>query len=147
MCLAVLALQYLPDTPVLITANRDEFHARPAEAVHAWPGQPKIFAGRDLKAGGTWMGVTEKGRYAIITNYRDPHNHIDDAPSRGALVEHYLRSTIRPSDYVSDIFPSSKQYNGFNLIVGDMQAAYYISNQAGEPHLLAPGVYGLSNHL
>lgn len=147
MCLAVLALKCLPDTPVLISSNRDEFHARPAQAIHAWPGTPGIYAGRDLKAGGTWMGVSDRGRYAIITNYRDPKNIMPDAPSRGALVENYLRGDVSPQDYVEGLFPHSKRYNGFNLIVGDHHGAFYLSNQEESPRALPPGIYGLSNHL
>lgn len=147
MCLAVLALNYLADTPVLIAANRDEFHARPTQAAAAWPGRPVIYAGRDLRAGGTWMGVSERGRYAIVTNVRDPDNVLTDAPSRGALVEDYLRSDANPLDYLNEVYARSAQYNGFNLIVGDTMTAAYLSNRDGEPRQLPPGVYAVSNHL
>lgn len=146
MCLAVLALQFLPHTPVLISANRDEFHARPAQAIQQWPGYPAIYGGRDLRAGGTWMAVSEQGRYAIITNYRDPKHVIAEAPSRGELVEQYLRNNISPQTYLTELYSSRDQYNGFNLIVGDSHGAYYLSNRGGLPRQLSPGVYGLSNH-
>jgi len=147
MCLAVLALHHLPDIPVLIAANRDEFHERPTQAAAAWPGEPRLYAGRDLRAGGTWMGVSEHGRYAIVTNFRDPENLLIDAPSRGALVEDYLRSDASPMTYLASVYARAAQYNGFNLIVGDTASACYLSNRDGAPRALQPGVYALSNHL
>ena len=74
MCLAVFALQAVPGLPLLIAVNRDEFHARPTSTAAAWLGSPTLYAGRDLRAGGTWMGVTQHGRFAIITNFREPLN-------------------------------------------------------------------------
>jgi len=147
MCLAVLALHHLANIPVLIAANRDEFHERPTQAAAAWPGEPRLYAGRDLRAGGTWMGVTENGRYAIVTNFRDPGNLLNDAPSRGALVEDYLRSDASPAHYLAAVYERGSQYNGFNLIVGDTSSASYLSNRDGAPRVLTPGVYALSNHL
>lgn len=147
MCLAVLALNYLADVPVLIAANRDEFHARSAQAAAVWPGTPRIYAGRDLRAGGTWMGVSEQGRFAIVTNYRDPGNLLTDAPSRGALVEDYLRSDAAPQEYLAAVHARDARYNGFNLIVGDTAGAGYLSNRNGGPRLLPSGIYALSNHL
>lgn len=147
MCLAVLALHHIPDMPVLIAANRDEFHERPTQAAAMWPGEPRIYAGRDLRAGGTWMGVSERGRYAIVTNVRDPGHLLTEAPSRGALVEDFLRGDARPMDYLADAHARGAQYNGFNLIVGDTREAAYLSNRDGAPRLLAPGIYALSNHL
>lgn len=147
MCLAVLALHHIPDMPVLIAANRDEFHERPTQAAAMWPGEPRIYAGRDLRAGGTWMGVNEHGRYAIVTNFRDPHQQLADAPSRGALVEDFLRSDADPMNYLAGVYARGAHYNGFNLIVGDTRSAAYLSNRDGAPRLLAAGIYALSNHL
>lgn len=147
MCLAVLALHHLSGIPVLIAANRDEFHDRPAQAAAAWPDAPHIYGGRDLRAGGTWMGATEQGRYAIVTNFRDPGHLLADAPSRGALVEDYLRGDASPGDYLTTVHARAAQYNGFNLIVGDMGNAWYLSNRDGGPRRLLPGIYALSNHL
>lgn len=147
MCLAVLALQQLPDLPVLIAANRDEFHARPAQPAAAWPGRPRLYAGRDLLAGGTWMGVTELGRYALVTNVRDPRRILANAPSRGELVEAFLRSDREPLAYLAEVHARGPRYNGFNLIVGDARQAAYYSNHEGPPRRLAPGIYGVSNHL
>ncbi len=147
MCLAVLALHTLPGIPVLIAANRDEFHARPTLPAAQWPDAPGIYAGRDGLAGGTWMGVTAHGRYALVTNFREPGRHLDNAPSRGALVEDFLRGDIAPQAYLEDVHRRDQAYNGFNLIVGDAAQAWYLSNRDGGPRALAPGVYALSNHL
>ncbi|MVW80009.1 NRDE family protein [Bordetella sp. 02P26C-1] len=147
MCLAVFAVRHVPGVPVLIAANRDEFHARPAQAAGAWPGQPRLYAGRDLRGGGTWMGVNEFGRYAILTNVRDPRRLLVDAPSRGALVETFLRGDLDPMAYLADVHARGARYNGFNLIVGDPEQAAYYSNHEGIPRQLPPGVYAVSNHL
>lgn len=147
MCLAVLALHALPGIPVLIAANRDEFHARPTHPAAQWADAPGLYAGRDGLAGGTWMGATAQGRFALVTNFREPGRHLDPAPSRGALVEDYLRGEDSPQAYLARAHESDQAYNGFNLIVGDTHQAWYLSNRDGPPRLLAPGIYALSNHL
>ncbi|HYG45531.1 MAG TPA: NRDE family protein [Bordetella sp.] len=147
MCLAVLALHSAADLPVLIAANRDEFHARPTQPAAAWPGRPTIYAGRDLRAGGSWMGVDERGRYAVVTNFRDPLQILADAPTRGALVEDYLRGDASPAEYAAAVHERGARYNGFNLIVGDTATAWYVGNRDGTPRLLPPGIYAVSNHL
>jgi len=147
MCLAVLALRSLAGLPVLIAANRDEFHARPTTAAAAWPGKPVIYAGRDLQAGGTWMGASAAGRYALVTNYRDPARLLPGAPSRGALVEAYLRGDEPPGAYLARVHRDGERYNGFNLIVGDADSAWYYGNRGAAPRELPAGVYALSNHL
>lgn len=147
MCLAVLALHALPGIPVLIAANRDEFHARPTRPAAQWDDAPTVYAGRDGLAGGTWMGVTTTGRYALVTNFREPGRHLNPAPSRGALVEDYLRGTDSPAAYLTRTHASDQAYNGFNLIVGDTREAWYLSNRNGGPRALTPGIYALSNHL
>ncbi len=147
MCLAVIALNQVACIPVLIAANRDEFHARPTAAAAPWPGEPRLYAGRDLRAGGTWMGAADNGRYAVITNYREVGHQVADAPSRGALVERYLAGSIAPHDYLMDVARQASAYNGFNLIVGDHQGAWYYSNRDTAPRYLSTGVYALSNHL
>jgi uncharacterized protein with NRDE domain len=146
MCLVVLGLQTAPGLPLLILANHDEFHASPTAAA-AWPDSPNLYAGRDLRAGGTWMGVTQQGRFAIITNFKEPLNQRPDAPSRGALVETYLRSSLSPSAYLEQVHAMGDSYNGFNLIVGDGVSSWYYSNRSGSAQALVPGIYGVSNHL
>lgn len=147
MCLAVLALHALPGIPVLIAANRDEFHPRPTLPAAQWADAPGLYAGRDGLAGGSWMGVTAQGRFALVTNFREPGRHLDPAPSRGALVEDYLRGSDSPQAYLARTHESDQAYNGFNLIVGDTRQAWYLSNRDGAPRPLAPGIYALSNHL
>ncbi len=147
MCLAVLALHALPDIPVLIAANRDEFHQRPTLPAAQWLDAPEVYAGRDGLAGGSWMGATTGGRYALVTNFREPGKTIADAPSRGALVEDYLRGNATPAEYLARTHAIGQAYNGFNLIVGDADEAWYLSNRDGGPRALAAGVYALSNHL
>lgn len=147
MCLAVLAIDTLPGVPVVIAANRDEYHARPTAAAAPWKDDPRVIAGRDLQSGGSWMGMTRGGRYALVTNYRDPMSIRPHAPSRGMLVQDFLRGDAAPADYAAQIADKGADYNGFNLVVGDREHAAYYSNRGGPPRLLAPGIYALSNHL
>ncbi|AOB30941.1 hypothetical protein AKI39_09940 [Bordetella sp. H567] len=147
MCLAVLAIRVLPELPVVIAANRDEYHARPTAAAAPWKDDPNIIAGRDLQSGGSWMGMTRDGRYALVTNYRDPMSIRAHAPSRGKLVEDFLRGAAAPADYAAQVAEKGADYNGFNLIVGDRDSTWYYSNRGGSPQALAAGIYALSNHL
>lgn len=147
MCLAVLAFHALPQTPVLIAANRDEFHARPTLAAAQWSDAPGVYAGRDARAGGTWMGVTDTGRFAVVTNFREPGRVIENAPSRGELVEQYLRGTTPPDQYLAMLHERAQAYNGFNLVLGTLTQTWYLSNRDSAPRQLAPGIYALSNHL
>lgn len=151
MCLIVFAWKVLPGLPLLAAANRDEFHARPTAPAAWWEDQPDIYAGRDLVAGGTWMGISKNGRFAAVTNIRDPGEMRPEAPSRGHLVSDYLAGTPSPQEYVDAIAPGSAAFNGFNLLVGDAEQLVWFSNKGqddarnGQP--LAPGVYGLCNAL
>lgn len=147
MCLAAFALNARPDLPFVLIANRDEFHARPTAPAAPWAGQPGLVAGRDLSAGGTWLGIAAPGRYALLTNYRDPSHVLPDAPSRGALVQGFLSGMDSPRDYAHAVHARGADYNGFNLVVGDAQGAWYAGNRDGAPRALADGVHGLSNHL
>jgi len=148
MCIVYLALNAHPNWPVFIAANRDEFHQRPTRAAAPWPEQPDIVSGLDLQAGGTWMGVTKHGRFALVTNYREPGTVLTPTPdrSRGALVADFLSATASASDYLAAIEPA--RYQGFNVIVGDGASTFYLSNRdPHSPRRLAPGRYVLSNHL
>lgn len=147
MCLVLFALRPEHEVSVLIAANRDEFHTRPTAAAHAWPDHPQVLAGKDLLAGGTWMGVTQEGRYAFLTNYREPPGEGLDGPSRGHLVADFLTGHLAPHAYLQQIASRARHYRGFNLVVGERTQAHYFSNRAGAPRALAPGVYALSNHL
>lgn len=147
MCLVALALRALPGEATLIAANRDEFHDRPTAALTSWQDGSDIIAGRDMQAGGTWMGMTSAGRFAFVTNYRDPTRQRALARSRGELVTDYLASDETPEAYMGRISASGDQYNGFNLVVGAGDTAFYYSNKGGAPRALPPGIYLLSNHL
>ena len=157
MCLIVFAWRVIPGVPLVAAANRDEFYQRATAPAAPWPEHPQIYAGRDLQAGGSWMGITQPsecggaGRFAAITNIRAPSEHRDDAPSRGHLVADFLASCVTPQEYVEAIRDGAGAYNGFNLVLGDRDALIWFSNRGdddprnGKP--LEPGVYGLSNAL
>ncbi|MEY8205214.1 MAG: NRDE family protein [Bermanella sp.] len=146
MCL--ICFQFAPDsdTPLTIVANRDEFHARPSRSAQFWEDSPHVLAGLDLQAGGTWMGVTKEGRFAAITNVRRIPAPHEGSISRGKLVADFLRQEVDCESYLQALHHQGRHYNGFNLIVGNRQQCWYLSNHndAG-PRRLAPGLYGLSN--
>ena len=147
MCLIALAWQARPDLPLVVAANRDEWRDRPAEPAHWWSDQPDLLAGRDLKAGGTWMGITRSGRFAAVTNYRDPSDKRSTARSRGALVTEFLLGAGPAASFLGKLAARVHEYNGFNLILGDGEALYYYGSREGNARLIEPGVHGLSNHL
>ncbi|CAN5753530.1 NRDE family protein [soil metagenome] len=150
MCLILFAHRVHRDYPLAFAANRDEFYDRPTAPAAFWEDAPHVLAGRDARAGGTWMGVTRSGRWAALTNYRDPPTARPGTPSRGALVADYLRGEERPEEYVSAVAARADSYDGFNLLVGDLNGVYYFGHRmAGDatPRELEPGLYGLSNHL
>lgn len=155
MCLIVFAWRVIPGVPVVAAANRDEFYDRPTAPAGPWPEYPSVIAGRDLKGGGSWMGVTLHGpngpKFAALTNIRGPLEKREGAPSRGALVADYLAGTLPAAQYLEMIGPDSGQYNGFNLVLGDREALYWFSNRGGaDPRngkALEPGIYGISNGL
>lgn len=145
MCLIVFAHNAHPQYRLIMAANRDESYKRPTAPAHFWQDHPQILAGRDLEKKGTWMGVTKNGRFAAITNYRNPSMEKSEARSRGTLVSDYLSANEHPETYLTKVKTDKNQYNGFNLIVGDRFSIYYFSNQADTIQKLSPGIYGLSN--
>ncbi len=148
MCLILIAWQAHPDYPLVVAANRDEFFARPTAAAAFWPDAPQVLAGRDLEAGGTWLGVSRQQRFAAVTNYREGGRQRVDARSRGALVADFLSSQASPVAYLTPLETATAEYNGFNLVVGNGESLAYYSNRGdGQPRWLKPGLYGLSNHL
>jgi uncharacterized protein with NRDE domain len=148
MCLITLAWDAHPAYRLAVAANRDEFYARPALPAGWWADVPDVLAGRDLREGGTWMGVTRAGRFAAVTNFRDPgFAQLASAPSRGALVADFLRGSAYAEAYAQDLARRAAAYNGFNLLVGDEGGLFYLSNRAEGVRRLEPGIYGLSNHL
>jgi len=147
MCLILLAWQAHPDYPLVVAANRDEFFVRPSAPAAFWPQAPEVLAGRDLEAGGTWLGISRQQRFSALTNYREGGKQRPGAPSRGALVADFLAGDADPEDYLAALAARGADYNGFNLFVGDGQRLAYYSNRGDSPRWLAPGIYGLSNHL
>ncbi|MDD5175693.1 MAG: NRDE family protein [Sterolibacterium sp.] len=152
MCLILLAWQAHPHHPLVVAANRDEFFARPTLPVHFWENAPNILAGRDLAAGGTWMGITRQGRFAALTNFREPRNVRPAAPTRGRLVSDFLGGTMTSPDYLAGLAINAVEYNGFNLLCGTLSdGLWHFSNRNRETgHVLQhleTGIYGLSNHL
>ncbi|MEX1184763.1 MAG: NRDE family protein [Gemmatimonadota bacterium] len=150
MCLILLVHHVHPDYPLVLAANRDEFYTRPTAAAAFWDDAPHVLAGRDLAAGGSWLGVTRTGRWAALTNYRDPPTTRPGRLSRGALVGEFLRGDATPAEYVAAVAAEADDYEGFNLLVGDLDGAQYFGNRMpgdAAPRRLESGLYGLSNHL
>lgn len=172
MCLIFLAHDCHPDYRLILASNRDEFYARPTEPAGFWEDHPGVFGGRDLEQGGTWLGVTRTGRFATVTNYRDPEEFSRKGLSRGLLLKELLTGPTPVVEFLKRIETSSDQqsadpeqhdeaagdqfdaakYNGFNLLSGNLVGPgnlYWHSNKSPRqiPHRLISGVYGLSNHL
>lgn len=147
MCLLFLSYRTTPGHRLVVAANRDEFLARPTAPLGYLDPEKTILAGRDRQCGGTWLGITAGMRFAAITNYRDPATNRPDAPSRGGILLEYLMGDETPGKYLETLALRASAFNGFNLILGDSRELYYYSNRLHLPRLLAPGFYGLSNHL
>ncbi len=146
MCLIALAWRADARYPLVVAANRDEFHLRKTAAAAPWPEHPELLAGRDLKEGGTWMGVSTKGRFAAVTNRRSLSELRPGAPSRGHLVGDFLKSADTAADYFARLAPQAMQYSGFNLLVLADGALGYFGNAPDlPPRTLTPGLYALSN--
>ena len=147
MCLIVLAYRCRTDYPLIVAANRDEFHTRPTQPLAWWPEPSGVLAGRDLQAGGTWMGLHRSGRLAAITNFREPERFRSDAPSRGHLVSEFLIGQQGARAYLEALHRDAPGYNGFNLIAGRRSRLFYFGNRGGAPRPIEAGIHGLSNHL
>lgn len=145
MCVLALAWNVHPRWRLLLIGNRDEAHARPSAPLHAWLDDPALLAGRDLEAGGTWMGVHAPGRMAVVTNVRDPAAAKDGA-SRGLLVSDYLRGTQKAVRHAAVLTADAARYRPFNLLLFDGASAHFVSNRPGvRGQTIADGVHGLSN--
>jgi uncharacterized protein with NRDE domain len=146
MCLLVLAWQVHPRYRLVVAANRDEFHERPTAAMAKWPAPDDIIAGRDLRAGGTWLAMDRARRFGIITNFRELQRPAPDAPSRGHLIPNYLRNQAGAQHYLKELEPNANGYSGFNLLLTEGDSLWYASNRADQfARPLPPGIYGLSN--
>ncbi len=144
MCLIVVGWRVHAEYPLIVAANRDEFYRRPTAFADFWPDAPAVVGGRDLEAGGTWLGISKTGRFAAVTNVREP-GIAPGRESRGQLTRRFLLGSESASDYAHQL--GQAEFSGFNLLAADGQSLIYLSNRNGPPQPLAPGVYGLSNHL
>lgn len=148
MCVAFLAYQQIPHYPLMVTLNRDEFYNRPTLPLQTWESNgQKIVSGIDQAGGGTWMGMSPQGRIALITNYRDMTNHKTGVASRGDLVRRFLEGAVPVADYIREVRETKDDYNGYNLIFGEIELMYYYSNVQDTLIELKPGIYGISNHV
>lgn len=148
MCLLVFAWRTHPRYRLVVAANRDEFHDRPAAALGWWNDDGGVLGGRDLQAGGTWIGVARNGRFGAVTNFRELESPpTTQAPSRGGLVPGFLSGNETPGEYLGRLNGSASAFAGFNLLTGDSRELHYLSNRDPDgPRSLAPGIYGLGNH-
>ncbi|MTI20496.1 NRDE family protein [Fulvivirga sp. RKSG066] len=147
MCLILFAHKVHPKYKLIVAANRDEFYARQTQPAQFWEDNPEILAGRDLEAGGTWMGINKSGSISMLTNYRDLSNIKAEAPSRGHLVSDFLTNNDNSESYLKKVESSGESYNGFNLICGNSDELHYYGNYQQGVHKITPGFYGLSNAL
>ena len=145
MCLLVLAHRVHPAWRLVVAANRDELHARATAPAGWWDDHPDVLGGRDLEAGGTWLGVTRDGRFAALTNVREPGSMYRGPRSRGGLVRDFLAGAASPASFLADLVPQGGGFPGFNLVVGDAGELWHWSNRGPAPRRLEPGVSGLSN--
>lgn len=151
MCLIVFAWRLVQGTPLVAVGNRDEFYDRPAEPAGWWKEFPDVLAGRDLRSGGTWLGVTRTGRFASVTNVRNPAMLKPNAPTCGALALDFLTGSASAQAYVNQVKERANEFNGFNLLVCDGEELIWYTNAVAEDGRngkpLNPGFYGLSNGL
>ena len=145
MCLLLFAINPNPEYKLVLAANRDEFFERPTERAEFWGQEGRILAGKDLRKGGTWLGLTKHGRFSAITNFRPPQASVSYKRSRGELPINFLESDDSPEDYLNSIAENKIEYNGFNLLVGDLKEYYYSSNRIKANQKLGKGFFGLSN--
>lgn len=147
MCLILFAYKAHPKYKLIVAANRDEAYGRPTAAAHFWEDRPDILAGRDLEKMGTWMGVTSAGRFAALTNYRNPDENTAGKRTRGELVADFLKVVENGENYLQKVAASRKDYPGFNLLAGDVNELFYYSNVGNSLQKIEAGVHGVSNHL
>ncbi len=143
MCLVAIAIRAHPRYPLIIAANRDEFHARPSMPAEAWEDVPGVFGGRDLASGGSWFAADRSGRFALVTNIR--RLPLREGRSRGALVREFLSSPANAQAFATRVSERASEYRPFNLVFGSANETVFINSDRVEPGVLAPGIHGLSN--
>ena len=144
MCVLLFSWKQHPKYPFVMASNRDEHYERPTKALHFWEDYPDVLAGRDLQAGGSWMGFSKKHRFAAITNYRNGL-HKGTTLSRGNLVKDFLVSDKDPAVFFESMQNTFEEYNGFNFLFGVRSSLYYCNNEDKKLVEIAPGLYGISN--
>lgn len=147
MCLLIAGYRIHPHYPLIIAANREEAYGRPTRVAHWWEDIPGVLGGRDLEAGGSWMGVSASGRFAALTNYWESEPPHTDPPSRGTLVRDYLAGESSAEEYLQELRRSGGSYNGFNILFGEPERLFYYSNRAQWSGEVGPGVHVISNVL
>ncbi len=147
MCIILFSYKTTPGYRLVLAANRDEFLARPTASLSCWGKNATIFAGKDLRAGGTWLGISSKGTFGALTNYREGRAENTALRSRGELLVKFFEEERDCAAFLANLSLYADQYSGFNLLLGDGNSMYYYSNRGGAPQRLEPGIYGLSNHL
>lgn len=147
MCIISFHFQDHHNYKLIVAANRDELYERPTKAAHFWEDKPNILAGRDLRAFGTWLGITKDGKFAALTNYRDPKSETIDKKSRGEIITSFLTSTKKAPEFLKALDKNSDQYNGFNVLVGTPDELYYYGNRQNKIVKVDPGTHSISNHL
>lgn len=145
MCLINFQFHAHPNYKLIVAANRDEFYDRKAEPAHFWKDAPNLLAGRHLVGLGTWLGITKEGKFAALTNYRNPSTVGSGKTSRGEIVQKFLNGNLSAEEYLQTLDRDKEKYNGFNVILGDVENLYYYNNLEGEMTEIVPGTHGLSN--
>ncbi len=145
MCLILIAWRVHPRYPLIVAANRDEFYARPTLPAQRWPGPSGMIAGKDLEAGGSWLGVDATGRFAAVTNFRELEQGPADARSRGEMVTDYLLGDAPAASYLDALAERANRYRGYNLLLGDGGVLYCASNRDAPVRRLPPGIHGVCN--
>ncbi|GAA6151156.1 NRDE family protein [Pseudoteredinibacter isoporae] len=145
MCLILFRFDPSAEHALIAAANRDEAYDRPTARAEFWQESPHILAGRDLEAGGSWLGLSQNGRFAALTNFREGAATPHQGPSRGQLVSEFLDSELSPREYLSQLEQSAQHYAGFNLLTGNAHELWHFSNRGGAAQPLTPGYYALSN--
>lgn len=147
MCLIVFAYEHHPDYKLIFAANRDELYERPTRPAQFWDTSPPILAGKDCSAGGTWLGINQRGEFGALTNYRDPSIQKEDPPSRGEIIPHFLTQKTNSKSFLKKLHKNSDRYMGFNVLLGSAEQLFHYSNQQKQINQIEPGIHGLSNHL